>query len=64
MTFLSQNMISAEIWYNTHNGDVLAIIEVFKSWKYNLKDCKYEILIFTNHNNLQDFMDTKDLSSK
>ncbi len=57
-------MIPAETRYETHDGELLAIVEVFKTWRHYLEDCKYEILVFTDHNNLQYFMDTKILSSR
>ena len=57
-------MIPAEIWYETHNGELLTIIGVFKTWQYCLKGCKYKVFILTDHNNLCRFMDTKSLGSK
>ena len=57
-------MIFAEIRYNTHNGELLAIVEAFKTWWHYLKDWKYEVLILTNQNNLYRFMDMKNLSSR
>ena len=49
--------------YETHNAELLAIIEVFKNWRHYLEGCQYEILVLTNHNNLCRFMDIKSLSS-
>ena len=57
-------MIPAEMKYKTHNGELLAIVEAFKTWKYYLKGCKHEVFILTNHNNFCWFMDTKSLSSR
>ena len=57
-------MILVKTWYETYDGKLLAIIEVFKRWRHYLKGCKYEVLILTDHNNLQRFMDTKSLSSR
>ena len=57
-------MILIETQYKTHNGKLLAIVEVFKTWRYYLESCKHEILVFIDHNNLCCFMDTKSLSSK
>ena len=55
-------MIPAKTWYKTYNNEFLAIVESFKIWKYYLEDCKYKIFIFTNYNNLWQFMNTKSLS--
>ena len=57
-------MISAETWYETYNGKLLAIIEAFKTWRHYLEGCKYEVLVLTDYNNLRCFMDTKTLSSR
>ena len=62
VAYFSWKMISAETWYKTHDGELLAIVEAFKTWRYYLKGCKYEVLVLTNHNNLRQFMDTKSLS--
>ncbi len=55
-------MILAETRYKTHNQELLAIVQAFKTWRHYLKGCKYEVLIFTDHNNLHQFIDTKSLS--
>ncbi len=57
-------MIPTETQYKTHDGELLAIVEVFKTWKHYLEGCKYEVLVLINYNNLQRFMDTKNLSSR
>ncbi len=57
-------MIPAETRYEIHDGKLLAIVETFKTWRHYLEGCKHEVLVLTNHNNLQRFMDTKSLSSR
>ena len=57
-------MIPAETWYETHDGELLAIVEAFKTWRQYLEGCKHEVLILTNHNNLCWSMDIKSLSSR
>ncbi len=64
VAFVSWKMIPTEIWYKTHNQKLLAIVEAFKTWRHYLEGCKYEVFVFTDHNNLQQFMDTKSLSSR
>ena len=59
-----RKIIPAETWYKTHNGDLLAIVETFKTWSNNLEGCKQEVLVLMDHNNLRHFMDTKSLISK
>ncbi len=57
-------MIPAETWYKTHDSELLAIVEAFNIWKHYFESCKQEVLVLTDYNNLQRFMDTKSLSSK
>ena len=64
VAFFSRKMISAETEYQIHNGKLLAIVKVFKTWRHYLKGCKHEFLVLTDHNILCCFMDTKSLSSK
>ena len=64
VAYFSQKMIPAETRYKTHDGELLAIVEAFKTWRYYLEGCKHEVLVLTNHNNLCRFMDTKSLSSR
>ena len=64
VAYFSRKMIPAKTWYETHDSKLLAIVEVFKIWRHHLKGCKHEVFIFTDHNNLRQFMDTKSLSSR
>ena len=64
VAYYSRKMIPAETRYETHDGELLAIVEAFKTWRHYLEGCKHEVLVLTNHNNLRRFMDTKSLSSK
>ena len=57
-------VISAETRYETHNGELLAIVEAFKTWRHYLEGCKHEVLVLTGHNNLRRFLDTKTLSAR
>ena len=62
IVFYSQKMISVETRYETHNNELLAIVEAFKTWWHYLKGCNHKFFVLTNHNNLRRFMDTKSLS--
>ena len=64
VTFFSRKMIPAETRYETYNGELLAIVEAFKTWKHYLEGSQHEVLVLTDHNNLRRFMDTKSLSSR
>ena len=64
VAYYSRKMIPAKTRYKTHDTKLLAIVEVFKNWRYYLEDCQYKVLVLTNHNNLHRFIDTKNLSSR
>ena len=64
VAFFSRKMIPAETRYETHDGELLAIVEAFKTWRHYLEGCKHEVLVLTDHNNLCRFMNTKSLSSR
>ena len=64
VAFFSRKMIPAETRYETHDSKLLAIVEAFKTWWHYMKGCRYEVLVFTDYNNLHCFIDTKSLSSK
>lgn len=57
--FSFRKMIPAKTWNKIHNQKLLAIIEVFKSWRYYLEGCKYKVFVLINHNNLCHFIVTK-----
>ena len=64
VAFFSRKMIPTETRYEIYNRELLAIVESFKTWKHYLEGCKYKVLVLTDYNNLQRFMDTKSLSFK
>ncbi len=64
IAFFFRKIIPAETWYETHDGELLAIVEAFKTWRHYFEGCKHEVLVLTEYNKLQRFMDTKNLSSK
>ena len=57
-------MIPAKTKYETHNSELLATIETFKTWRQYLEGYKHKVFVFIDHNNLYCFIDTKSLSSR
>ena len=57
-------MIPAETWYETHDDELLAIVEAFKTWRHYLEGYKHEVIVLTDHNKLRRYMDRKSLSSR
>ena len=64
VAYYSQKIIPAETRYKTHDGELLAIVEAFKTWRHYLEGCKHKVLVLTDHNNFRRFMETKSLSSR
>ena len=40
-----------ETRYKTHNSELLAIVETFKTWKHYLKNFQQKVFIFIDHYN-------------
>ena len=51
VAYYFHKIISAKTQHKTHNGKLLAILEVFKIWRHYLEDCNQKILIFIYQNN-------------
>lgn len=64
MTFFSHKIIPVETWYKKHNGKLKVIIEAFKTWLHYYKDCKHQVFILTNYNNLRHLIYRNNLSFK
>ena len=62
VAYYSQKITLAKTCYKTHNGELLTIIKTFKIWPYYLENCKHEVLVLTDYNNLYRFIDIKNLS--
>ena len=64
VAFLSRKMIPAETRYETHDGELLAIVKVFKTWRHYMEGYKHEVFVLIDYNNFQHFINTKSLSSR
>ena len=62
--FLSKKMIQAKTRYETYDGELLAIVEAFKTWRHYLEGSQHKVLVPTDRNNQRRFMETKSLSSR
>jgi len=58
----SHTFTVAELNYNTHDKELLAIFEAFKIWRHYLEGPAYPIDIVTDHKNLEYFSTTKVLT--
>jgi hypothetical protein len=62
VAFYSRTLTGAELNYDTHNKELLAIFEAFKTWRHYLKSPHHTIDVVTDHKNLEYFSSTKILS--
>ena len=60
--FHSQKFLSAELNYEIHDKELLAIVDAFKQWRTYLEGVKHLTLVFTDHKNLTSFTTTKVLN--
>ena len=64
VAFYSRKFQSAELNYDVHDKELLAIIEAFREWKAYLTGAEKEIQVITDHKNLLYFTTTKELSRR
>ena len=62
--FYSRSMATTELNYDIYNKELLAIYEAFHQWRPYLEGACHTILVVTDHNNLQYFTMTKQLSHR
>ena len=64
VAFWSRKLNSAEANYETHDAELLAIVQAFKQWRHYLEGSAHPVTVLTDHNNLQYFMTTKELNGR
>lgn len=57
-------MQAAELNYDTHDKELLAIIESLKAWRHFCMERSVPVRIITDHNNLKYFTTTKVLNHR
>jgi hypothetical protein len=62
--FHSRKFSPAEINYEIHNKELLAIVDCFKAWQRYLEGSLHMVQVFTDHKNLEYFMITKVLNRR
>ena len=62
VAFYSHTLQSTEWNYDTHNKELLAIFEAFKSWQHFLEGLATAINTVMDHKNLEYFTSTKKLT--
>jgi len=64
VAFHSCTFTAAELNYDTHDKELLAIFEAFKIWQHYLEGPAYPIDVVTDHKNLEYFSTTKVLTRR
>jgi hypothetical protein len=64
IVFYSRKLIQAELNYDIHDKELLAIVVVFKVWRVYLEGAKHTIIVKTDHKNLTFFLTTKELTRR
>src|SRR3979411_2375608 len=62
VAFHSQKLILAEINYDIHDKELLAIVDSMTRWSHYLEGAEYRIQVFSDHHNLAYFQTTKVLN--
>ena len=64
IAFHARTMLPAELNYDIYDKELLAIFEAFKQWRAYLEGVPHQIMVYSDHNNLQYFTTTKQLSRR
>ena len=62
--FLSRKFSPAELNYDIHDKEMVAIVLAFKEWEYLLKSCQQKIVLWTDYKNLEYFTSSKVLTRR
>jgi len=64
VAFHSRKFSPGEINYDVHDKEMAAIVAAFKEWAYMLMSVNDQILVYTDHKNLEYFNTTKPLNRR
>jgi len=64
VAFHSRKFQPAEINYEIHDKEILAIVDAFKYWKRYCKGAAHQVQVFSDHQNLEYFTTTKVLNRR
>ncbi len=64
IVFYSKSMVSAECNYHIYDKKLLAIIQCFEHWRFELESTELSIQMFTDHQTLKIFMKNKQLTQR
>jgi hypothetical protein len=64
VAYHSKSFQNAAIRYHTHDKELMAIAECFKTWRHYLEGASHPIRVLSDHNNLRYFMSTTALTGR
>jgi hypothetical protein len=64
IAYHSRSLAAAELNYDTHDKELLAIFEAFTTWRHYLEFSKYSVDVVTDHKNLEYFSTIKLLTRR
>lgn len=64
VAYCSRKQIPAETRYDTHDKELLAIVESFKHWRHYCEGSRHKTQVLTDHHNIKRFMSTTRLNSR
>ena len=64
IAFFSRKMTEVESRYDTHDGELLAIVACFQQWRHYLEGAQHTVIVKTDHNNLKYFMTKRALNRR
>lgn len=64
IAFFSRKMTPAELNYEIHDKEMLAIVSAFKEWRHYLEGASHTIDVITDHRSLEYFTTTKQLTRR
>ena len=64
VAYFSKTMVAAELNYEVHDKEMLAIIRSLGHWKAELAGSPHQIKVYTDHKALEYFMTTKSLNAR
>ena len=64
MAFYSHKFTNAELNYVTGDAELLTIVASFKTWRHYMEGAQHQIIVLSDHYNLQTFNTTKVLTRR
>ena len=62
VAFLSRKFTPAELNYQIHDKELMAIVAACEEWRHYLEGARFPITVYTDHKNLVYFITTKALN--